>query len=150
VASAILDRMRLSDTSDTGRLDPAVRRTIGAYLGDLGETDLAVHLEQSPQVPAGLGIPDSVIVAVESGLLMFTYSLPEGGGCDVAGTLTPWREVRVSGLTMRTDLKASMADIPRRWTLDLSSPEMTLLANRDDHGELIVFARVCLERTTAS
>jgi hypothetical protein len=44
----------------------------------------------------------------------------------------------------------SMADIPRRWTLDLSSPEMTLLANGDDHGEVIAFARVCLERTTAS
>ncbi len=149
-ASAILDRMKLSDTADTGRLDPAVRKTIEAYLGDLGETDLAVHLEQPPS-PATPAIPYGVFLAVDSGLLVFDYSLPEGGGCDVSGTLTPWREVRVSELTMRTDWKPHMgADIPRIWTLRLSAPDLALTAPRDDNDELITFARVCLERTRPS
>lgn len=148
-ASAILDRMKLSDTADTGRLDSAVRKTVEAYLGDLGETDLAVHLEQPPS-PATPAIPYGVFLAIDSGLFAFSYSL-EGGSCEVAGTLTPWREVRVSELTIRTDWQSHMgADIPRIWTLRLSAPDLALTAPRDDNDELITFARVCLERTATS
>ncbi|MDQ3493819.1 MAG: hypothetical protein M3452_11265 [Chloroflexota bacterium] len=141
--------MKLSDVAETGRLDPAVRKTIEAYLQDLGETDLAVHLEQPPS-PATPAIPYGVIVAVDSGLFVFSYSLPEGGGCEVAGTLTPWHEVRVAELTMRTDLQPDMIDIPRMWTLSLNAPNLTMTASRDGNADLIAIARVCLERTITS